>query len=110
MGVYIKGMEMPESCYEYPCGDNVLCECLAKNGRESYHHDEYGYPDGERQDWCPLVPVPPHGDLIDLNSVIQIATDWCPDDDGSVGKVGDLREMLDELENLPTIIPAEEGE
>lgn len=33
--------------------------------------------------------------------VVNICTEWCPDDDGSVGKTGDLRDMLDEIENLP---------
>lgn len=28
--------------------------------------------------------------------------EWCPDDDGSVGKTGDLRELLDELESVAT--------
>lgn len=65
MGVYIKGMEMPETCYECPLGDNEFYECRAINGRRmKYHHDEYGYPDGERQDWCPLIPIPPDGRLI----------------------------------------------
>ena len=59
---------------------------------------------------CPLVPVPPHGRLIEGSKVLDIVLAWCPDDDGSVGKVGDLREMLDEIEALPTIIEAEEGE
>ena len=56
------------------------------------------------------VPAPPQGRLIEESKVLDIVSDWCPDDDGSVGKDGDLREMLDEIEALPTIIPAEEGE
>lgn len=53
------------------------------------------------------VPVPPHGRLIEESGVLDIVFEWCPDDDGSVGKDGDLREMLDEIEALPTIIPEE---
>lgn len=98
MGVYIKGMEMPKSeeqCkffqpapFRAPyCAINGVC---------------HGIED------CPLVPVPPHGDLIEESKVLDIVSEWCPDDDGSVGKVDDLREMLDEIEALPTIIPAEE--
>ncbi len=59
---------------------------------------------------CEAVPVQPHGRLIEESKVLDIVFEWCPDDDGSVGKVGDLREMLDEIEALPSIIPAEEGE
>lgn len=72
------------------------------------------YPDGtvrtRRQDPLPYtaVTVPPHGRLIEESKVLDIVSEWCPDDDGSVGKDGDLREMLDEIEALPTIIPAED--
>lgn len=63
-----------------------------------------GYP----QKRYSIAEVPPHGDLIDQGAAVQVAMEWCPDDDGSVGKIGDLRELLDEIEALPTIIKAEE--
>lgn len=37
---------------------------------------------------------------IPLSAALSVAAAWCPDDDGSVGKTGDLREMLDELEAI----------
>lgn len=43
----------------------------------------------------------PNNDYILRSDAVEIAAEWCPDDDGSVGKVGDLREMLDELESIP---------
>lgn len=64
MAVLIKGMKMPENCYACPCGDNEWYECnvgiimAAIDGSRSYHYDEYGYPDGERPDWCPLIEIP----------------------------------------------------
>ena len=98
-GIYIKGMEMPETCYECPCGDNEFYECMATKDRNSYHHDEYGYPDGERQEWCPLIPVPDHGDLIDREPFIDfIKTHWDSADQW----------FVDQLEARPTIISAEE--
>lgn len=43
-------------------------------------------------------------EMIDRQSVLEIAISYCPDDDGSCSKYGhDLREMLDELEGLPTV-------
>lgn len=43
-------------------------------------------------------------ELIDRQSVLEIAMSYCPDDDGCCSKSGhDLREMLDEIEALPTI-------
>lgn len=41
-------------------------------------------------------------DTISRQAAIELAMEYCPDDDGSVGKLGDLRELLDELENLPS--------
>lgn len=43
-------------------------------------------------------------ELIDRQAALDIAMSYCPDDDGCCSKVGhDLREMLDEIEALPTI-------
>ncbi len=43
-------------------------------------------------------------ELIDRQAALEIAMIYCPDDDGSCSKAGhDIREMLDEIEALPTI-------
>lgn len=43
-------------------------------------------------------------EYINLEDVLNIVSQYCPDDDGSCSKAGtDLREMLDEIEALPTI-------
>lgn len=42
-----------------------------------------------------------HKDYIERDAALNIAFEWCPDDDGSVGKTGDLRDMLDEIEAIP---------
>lgn len=46
-------------------------------------------------------------EYVERRAVLDIATEWCPDDDGSVGKTGDLRDMLDELEAIPAADVAE---
>lgn len=62
MGVYIRGMEMPPSCLECRLYNDPWCMAKKRNQwRTSYNRP----PKGERQNDCPLVPVPPHGDLID---------------------------------------------
>ena len=41
-------------------------------------------------------------EYISLQAVLDIASQYCPDDDGSCSKADvDLREMLDEIEALP---------
>ena len=49
--------------------------------------------------------------FVELDSVLSLVAEWCPDDDGSVGKTGDLRELLDELEALPAcdVVTRDEG-
>ena len=48
--------------------------------------------------------------LINLEDVLAICSHYCPDDDGTCSKAGsDLREMLDEIEALPTIEPRAKG-
>lgn len=86
------------------CNYNEMCQLLGETIHTAYFSDE------KRPERCPLQFVPPHGRLIEESKVLDIVSEWCPDDDGSVGKVGDPREMLDEIEALPTIIPAEEVE
>ena len=51
-------------------------------------------------------------ELIDRHAALEIAMCYCPDDDGCCSKAGhDIREMLDEIEALPTIEPeARHGE
>lgn len=64
MGVYIKGMEMPECCgccpieYENYCMENY---CMVKPYIEVEH--------ANRHPRCPLIEVPePHGRLIDADA------------------------------------------
>lgn len=59
-GIYIKGMEMPTKCQECllaklsPTGESLICDGTLS--RVSWD---------ERPFDCPLVPVPPHGRLVD---------------------------------------------
>ena len=82
MGIYLPNMEMPKSCDECP-----LYTCM-------HNHDD-----------CPLVPVPPHGRLIDADALRE---DWL--ENGENEYVYDTNAFLDSLDAAPTIIQAEEGE
>ena len=86
MSILIKGMKMPESCGKCFVGNREICV----NG-------------------CPLVPVPPHGDLIDRDALIK---------DGWLNLYKEVMRMggyaIHELPlknpSIAVIIPAEEGE
>ena len=60
-GIYVPGMEMPNNC--------TVCELAThyeRFGNEDYCPFLGWYSDYEK---CPLVPVPDHGELIDLSTV-----------------------------------------
>ncbi len=91
MGVYIKGMEMPTTCGKCKIKNAIECNRwkLVRSVTLDRHRD------------CPLVNVPPHGDLIDRDSLF-VPYDIC-----------DGEEAMGFINTAPTIIPAdpaEEGE
>lgn len=45
------------------------------------------------------------GDTISRQAAVELAMKYCPDDDGAVQCDGDIRGLLDELENLPSAQP-----
>ena len=88
MSILIKGMEMPTSCHKCPLL-YVTSIC-----------------DGSKD--CPLVPVPPHGRLID-GDVAEVIHFTEEDADGKDFYDGILY-AADFISQQPTIIEAEEGE
>lgn len=100
MSVYIKGFPLPNNCGACPLR---LAWC-----RERIYMVT-------RPERCPLVPVPPHGRLIDADELR-----WCYDNSGVADDVIS-KENYDQLkvavavvrqtiDDAPTIIEAEEGE
>lgn len=100
MGVYIRDMEMPTRC-----GRCDMCVPEA-DGNIDWHNmccitgaDIVDV--GEKMVDCPLVPVPPHGDLIDRQVLLEGEGRYCI----SLCKEGiDVEEIL----RAKTVIPAEE--
>ena len=44
-------------------------------------------------------------DLVDKQSVVELVMCYCPDDDGGCSKADtDVRDLLDEIENLPDLV------
>ena len=106
MGVYIKGMKMPKNCWDCPfCLDFDFLdpyECAAcmhdfEDGLDMYEHS--------RPDWCPLIPVPDHGRLIDADDADSRFT---PDfTELSSYQLGWNAAMKRVCEDAPTIIQAD---
>ena len=97
MSILIKGMEMPTSCgfclFENHTDDGYECRI---NGCLTEYQN--------RPSDCPLVPVPPHGRLIDADALMRHCV-MLPRDGGSLPVV-----YASYVSNAPIIIPAEEGE
>lgn len=65
-GVYINGVRKPYGCSFCPWCQTLYCFCKAANKNISVLDMNKG------PDWCPLVEVPDHGDLIDANTMIGV--------------------------------------
>ena len=100
MGVYIKGMEMPTSCHECRMYEADIYYCSTADRVIDIPDSSEG-----RCAFCPLVPVPPNGRLIDADALLKRCEFVCTDDDLDVRAV-----RYSVIEAAPTIIPAEEGE
>ncbi len=110
MSVLIKGVEMPKNCTECSCLNDEYWSCQA-SAMELFGEGA----DKKRPNWCPLVPVPPHGRLIDADAVIKgIETDaiWKYNaiNEYDSGIRSGARAVMRSVRNAPTIIPAEVGE
>lgn len=70
MSILIKGMEMPKSCVGDGYQNHCPCYCSEIGYCQAVDRDEHEYIDilvlmnKTKPDWCPLIPVPPHGRLI----------------------------------------------
>ena len=94
MSVLIKGMEMPTSCDDCRLNNGISCYAVLE-----YMEDDVVGRTDDRPDWCPLVPAPPHGRLIDADALEDfIRKDWDKNDHW----------IAEVVYSRPTIIPAEE--
>lgn len=116
MGVYINGMEMPVTCCHCPLmGYDPDIEWV-DGGRET----QGAYicvltgeliDNTKREEHCPLVEIPPHGDLIDRAELWVGINKICDRRDaGIITDLACLQQILSVVRHAPTIIEAEEGE
>ena len=95
MSIFIKGMEMPKSCNKCFFRHITLTDndyCLATREKIPWEHRK------EKQDFCPLIELPPHGRLIDADALLSENVD--PFTEQTILKI----------KFAPTILEAEEDE
>ena len=101
MSILIKGMEMPTSCDVCRFAVDGWCYvCLPESKVERKRITT---------NYCPLVPVPPHGDLIDRDALIK---DGWLNLHKEVMRMGGyaIHELPLKNPSIPVIIEAEEDE
>ena len=104
-------MKMPIDCVNCPAFKEVFdaeCRITGKSvdGHWSCILQNDVYP---RPDWCPLIEVPPHGDLIDRDALLN-AIKKAGEDDSEIADVyeEDYAAVSDWLYTAPTVIEASE--
>ena len=95
MSILIKGMEMPKNCWDCPLRNTKPCPCKGYSTALEYVT--------ERHTDCPLVSVPPHGRLGDLDALEA----KCTNEKGSYFSY-EAAIIGEAVSSAPTIIPAEE--
>lgn len=92
MGFYVptnKDVKFPKACEQCYFYDGLLCCVL----------DTYIYDPENKQEDCPLIPIPPHGRLIDADEL-----------EASCFMGSSSFYTQSDIDYAPTIIPAVEGE
>ena len=80
MGIYIKGMKMPENCIKCPMRFGGMCYVMpaeVDEGRVAPTVEE-AWKQG-KPDWCPLVEIPePYGEHLCEDEVVSCleGADW----------------------------------
>ena len=115
MSVLIRGMEMPASCFACPFRDKVDPEnimCIVT--REVFEETFAGTIQTRNRGNCPLISIPPHGDLIDRDALKAKQQEDADLFDNAYTLMEKSRrdEALNAVSNIinaPTVIPAEEA-
>ena len=103
MSILIKGAKMPKNCKTcgfVVCDDEYSPEYWCPIVRDNVD----GYVDGIRPTFCPLVEIPPHGDLVDKDKLVNVLFDLLDD------SYKPIHDMLLEVEIAPTVIESEEAD
>ena len=105
MGIYIKGMKMPENCIKCPMQFGGMCYVMpaeVDEGRVAPTVEE-AWKQG-KPDWCPLVEIPEsHGDLIDRDALLDMVRDVNTDYYCEV-----LGVTVEDIDSVPTVIERSE--
>lgn len=95
MSILIKGMEMPKRCVDCKLkrDKHLPTACIFRDWQSLTVNDT-----PQTNEWCPLVEVPPHGDLVDRDEFITFIKN----------RLNSYYQWIIEMiEECPTVIPAD---
>ena len=103
MSIYIKGMEMPKSCWDCPMMYDYLYCVVTMDKR---------LKEDTRADSCPLTEIPePHGRLIDADAIFDEMRRYSKvifDTGFLLSKANKFEKLNGLLEDAPTVIEGSE--
>lgn len=111
MSILIEGMEMPKGCASCPFFDDECFGAYKCDAVQSWGSDT------ERASGCPLIPIPPHGRLIDADALHKLfedqwhylqVLDWNENPTAEANQSG-INWCINTMhDDAPTVIPASE--
>ena len=104
-GIYIPGMEMPDRCYACPMCSDTDCCGISHGSYIEYRGLDVEVAIDHRPDWCPLIPVPDHGRLIDADALLKDIAPTDEDEDNGAKLL--MNVFCQVVKTRPTIIPAD---
>ena len=105
-GVYIPGMEMPDRCFSCPMNDTFSCG-ISHGSYIEYRDVDVEVAMNGRPDWCPLIPVPHHGRLIDADKLRHSHCAECTlYPDNCLGEECDWDSIF-HIDHAKTVIPSD---
>ena len=102
MNLLIKDMEMPKHCWQCRLKDEDD-NCTAADATQLYSVMGV-YGEERRPDWCPLVELPDHGELIDRDELMKHGV-YMPMPGGNLPLV-----YMSYVKGAKAVIPAEGSE
>lgn len=114
-GIYIKGAKMPNNCCSCQLSSHDMCLLCGKDADDWLE---------SRPEYCPLIELPDHGDLIDKTDLMASLADWQLSEAPEEGINWDsgrnvtshelqysiyrlLGDVYEEVRDEPVVIPAE---
>lgn len=115
--VVIRGIKMPQTCADKKYGTCPVYErCLA---RLNLYKESLGSPTKMdayynaiflgRQDGCPLVELPEHGDLISREQLLKEVSKYIDEQLGVLDGYADTEEVLRIIREAPAVLEASNG-